>query len=57
MRTSLGIGKYLGMPYMIGRRRTATFNFIKERVWAKINSLSGIFLSKAGREVMVKYVL
>ena len=53
----LGTGKYLGLPSMIGRDRTATFAFIKDRVWQKINSWSGKCLSKAGCEVMIKFVL
>lgn len=36
----LGTGKYLGMPSMIGRDRTATFAYIKDRVWQRINSWS-----------------
>ena len=42
---------------MIGRDRKATFAYIKDRVWQKINSWSGKCLSKAGREVMIKSVL
>jgi len=53
----LGTGKYLGLPSMIGRDRKATFAYIKDRVWQKINSWSGKCLSKAGREVMIKSVL
>jgi len=53
----MGTGKYLGLPSMIGRDRKAAFAYIKDRVWQKINSWSGKCLSKAGREVMIKYVL
>ncbi|XP_039684970.1 uncharacterized protein [Medicago truncatula] len=53
----LGIGKYLGLPSMIGRDRNATFAYIKDRVWQKINSWSCKCLSKVGREVMIKSVL
>ncbi|MCH80906.1 replication protein A 70 kDa dna-binding subunit, partial [Trifolium medium] len=53
----LGTGKYLGLPSMVGRSKKATFNFIKDRVWRKINSWSSKCLSKAGREVMIKSVL
>jgi len=34
----LGTGKYLGLPSMIGRDRKATFAYIKDRVWQRINS-------------------
>jgi len=53
----LGTGKYLGLPSMIGRDRKATFVYIKDPVWQKINSWSCKCLSKAGREVMIKSVL
>lgn len=53
----LGTSKYLSLPSMIGRNKQATFSFIKDRVWQKINSWSSECLSKAGREVMIKSVL
>ena len=53
----LGTGKYLGLPSMVGRSKKATFSFIKDRVWQRINSWSSKCLSKAGREVMIKSVL
>ncbi|XP_024632688.1 uncharacterized mitochondrial protein AtMg00310-like [Medicago truncatula] len=52
----LGTGKNLGLPYVVGRDRNATFSYIKDRVWKKINSWSSKCLSKAGREVMIKSV-
>ena len=51
----LGTGKYLGLPSMVGRDRNSTFAYIKDRVWQKINSRGSKCLSKAGREVMIKY--
>jgi hypothetical protein len=42
---------------MIGRSKKNTFNYIKDRVWKKINSWSSKSLSKAGREVLIKSVL
>jgi hypothetical protein len=53
----LGTGKYLGLPSMVGRSKKATFSFIKDRVWLKISSWSSKCLSKAAREVLIKYVL
>jgi len=49
--------KYLGLPSMVGRSKEATFRFIKDCIWHKINSCSSKCLSKAGREVMIKSVL
>jgi len=28
--------KYLGLPSFVGRKKKASFNFIKERVWRKL---------------------
>jgi len=42
---------------MVGRVRNATFAYIKNRVWQKINSWSSKCLSKAGCEVMIKSVM
>jgi hypothetical protein len=53
----LGTGKYLCLPLMIGRNRTAVFAYIKDRVWHKVNSWSNKCLSKAGCEVMIKSIL
>ncbi|PNX59959.1 ribonuclease H [Trifolium pratense] len=42
---------------MIGRSKKAIFSYIKDRIWKKMNSWRGITLSKAGKEVMIKFVL
>lgn len=42
----LGTGKYLGLPSMIGRSKKATFNFIKDRIWKKINYWSSKVFQK-----------
>ncbi|XP_058741502.1 uncharacterized protein LOC131613882 [Vicia villosa] len=52
-----GTGKYLGLPSMIGRSKKATFSYIKDRIWNRINSWKGRSLSKAGKEIMIKSVL
>lgn len=31
-----GKGKYLGLPYLIGRLKKQIFQFIKYRVWKKV---------------------
>ncbi|XP_058784657.1 uncharacterized protein LOC131659487 [Vicia villosa] len=53
----LGTGNYLGVPSMIGRSRKSALNFIKDKIWRKINSWSSRSLSQAGRETMIKSVL
>jgi hypothetical protein len=57
LRAVMGTGKYPGLPSMAGRYKEATFGFIKDRIWHKINSWSSKCLSKAGRDVMIKSVL
>lgn len=57
VQSCLGTSKYLGMPSIIGRKRKATFSFLKDRMWQKINSWNGKFLSKGGKEVLIKSVL
>ena len=47
---------YLGLPTLIGRRKYATFAFIKERVWKKMQGWKGKLLSWAGKEVLIKLV-
>ncbi|CAJ2667453.1 unnamed protein product [Trifolium pratense] len=57
VRHVLGTCTYLGMPSMVGRSKKATFAYIKDRIWRKINSWRSRHLSKAGKEVMIKSVL
>ncbi|CAI8601941.1 unnamed protein product [Vicia faba] len=57
VRHVLDTGSYMGLPSMIGTSKKATFSFVKDRVWKRINSWSGRSLSKAGKEVMIKSVL
>lgn len=53
----LGKSSCLGLPSMIGRSKKSTFSFINDRIWKRINSWSGISLSKDGKEVMIKSFL
>jgi hypothetical protein len=48
---------YLGLPSMIGRSKKATFSYIKDRIWKRMNSWRGRALSKAGKEIMIKSIL
>ena len=49
--------KYLGLPSFIGREKKASFNYIKERVWRKIQGWDGKLLFQASREVLIKSVI
>ena len=37
--------KYLGLPSFVGRKKKASFNFIKERVWRKLQGWEEKLLS------------
>ena len=41
--------KYLGLPSLVGRGKKASFNYIKERVWRKLQGWEGKLLSQARR--------
>ena len=49
--------KYLRLPSLVGRGKKASFNYIKERVWRKLQGWEGKLLSQAGREVLIKAVI
>lgn len=52
----LNTGRYLGLPSMIGKKKTEVFGYLKDCLWKKINSWGGKSLSKAGRKVLIKSV-
>ena len=49
--------KHLGLPAVVGRNKMASLNFIKERVWNKLQGWKEKLLSQAGREVLLKAVV
>ena len=48
--------RYLGLPSLVGRGKKASFNYIKERVWRKLQGWKGKLISQAGREVFIKAI-
>lgn len=54
--SSLNDGAYLGLPSLIERNKKRVFSFIKDKLWKKINNWNNHFLSRAGREVLIKSV-
>jgi hypothetical protein len=48
---------YLGMPTSVGRSPTATFNFLLEMIWKRINGVSDRPMSRAGKETFFKAVI
>ena len=53
---STHFGKYLGLPPVVGRANKIVFNDIKERVAKRIHGWKERFMSKAGREILIKAV-
>ena len=45
--------KYLGLLAVVRRNKNASLNYIKERVWSKLQEWKKL-LSQAGREVLLK---
>ena len=49
--------RYLGLPTVVGRKKKASLNFIKDRVWGKLQGWKEKLLSQAGKEVLLKAVV
>ena len=49
--------KYLGFPAVVRKNKNASLNYIKERVWAKLQGWKEKLLSQAGREILLKAVV
>ena len=49
--------KYLGLPAVVGKNRRASLNYIKERVWNKLQGWKEQLLSQASREILLKAVV
>lgn len=48
--------KYLRLPIIYGRSKKEIFRLVIERVWKKIKGWKEKFLSRAGKEVLIKVV-
>ena len=48
--------RYLGMPAMVGRSKERAFSSLKDRIAKKLQGWNEKFLSKAGREVLIKAI-
>ena len=49
--------QYLELPSLIGINKKVSFNYIKERVWKKIQGWKDKLLSQARQEVLIKVVV
>jgi hypothetical protein len=48
--------RYLGLPAQVGKSKSSTFAYIKDRVWQRIQGWKEKFLSWAGKEILIKAV-
>jgi hypothetical protein len=48
---------YLGLPTLVGRKRTVAFQSIKDKVIRKLNNWKSKLLSLAGKEILIKAVV
>ena len=49
--------RYLGLLAVVGRKKKASLNYIKDRVQAKLQGWKEKILSQAGKEVLLKVVV
>jgi hypothetical protein len=49
--------KYLGLPALIGRSKTAAFSGLQGRIWGRMHGWKEKFLSQAGKEALLKVVI
>jgi len=48
--------RYLGLPVHVGKSWTATFSYLKDHVWQRIQGWKEKMLSKASKEILIKEV-
>lgn len=48
---------YLGLPSLIGRRKKQILGFIRSKIISRINGWNNKFLSRAGREILLKNII
>ena len=49
--------KYLGIPAIVGRNKRASLNYIKDRVWSKLQKWMEKLLSQPRKEVLLKVMI
>ena len=48
--------RYLGLPVHLGQSKKREFEYLKERIWQRIQGWKEKLLSKAGKEILIKAV-
>ena len=54
VRRTMNHGIYLGVPSFIGRGKRKALEYIKDRVWPRLNNWSTQKLSRADKELLLK---
>lgn len=49
-------GKYLGLPYVVGRNKGRVFSYVEHKVRQRVGAWNKKFLTRAGKEVLLKSV-
>jgi len=49
--------RYLGLPTFIGRSKKIVFQNVRDRIWKKLKGWKEKYLSRAGKEVLLKAVI
>ncbi|CAI8583485.1 unnamed protein product [Vicia faba] len=56
VKTVVSHSRYLGFSIVIGRSKKKVFSLMVERIWKKVKGWKEGFLSRAGKEVLIKAV-
>jgi len=48
--------RYLGLPVFIGKSRRKAFEFLKDRIWKRMQGWKEKMLSNAGKEILIKAI-
>ena len=56
VNSTTNYGAYLGLPSFVGRRKKDVFNFIRDKVWKRLQGWNKRMLSRAGKEILLKTV-
>jgi hypothetical protein len=48
--------KYLGLPVYVGQSKMKVFEYLKDRIWKRIQGWIEKMLSRAGKEILIKAI-
>ena len=48
--------RYLGLPVLVGKSKKRSFEYIKKKIWSRIQGWQEKLISKAGKEILIKAV-